>query len=208
MGFASPRQCLLDAVEDTNWKCPNCSSTLTERSQSGKQQLLCNIINEGGVLAGHDILPLLVEDTYLRSHPEERRCHAFLEFCREGDVEAMADVLRDDEGEDDNILTTDNDILRYQDPLGSMSSGLHIAVEAKQSQVAWMLLLLASNLDLEQFPPEVHRAADILGVARQDQSGKVDIRTLRDAEGRTAEQLAIPIGGIWDEWLNRGRLAG
>ena len=58
--------------------------------------------------------------------------------------------------------------------MGGMSSGLHVAIRARQDQLAWMLILLASNLALDQFPPEVH------------EGGKVDIRTLRDAEGEDA----------------------
>lgn len=183
---------------------------MTAWSTSGELQLLCNITNEGGFQKDLDILPLLTEEAYLKAYPEERRCRAFLEFCREGDTEAIASVVKDEEDDDDEdegTPATNNDILRYQDPMGGMSSGLHIAIQAQQDRVVWMLLLLASGLSLDQFPPDVHQGAAYLGVVREDQAGKVDIRSLRDAEGRTAEQLAIRIGGIWNDWVRMGRFA-
>lgn len=199
---------MLDAY--THTECPNCSGTLTGWSTNGELQLLCNIINEGGFQKDLDILPLLTEEAYLKAYPEERRCRAFLDFCREGDIEAIASVVKDEEDDDDEdegTPATNDDILRHQDPMGGMASGLHIAIQAQQDRVVWMLLLLASGLSLDQFPPHVHQGAASLGVVREDQAGKVDIRSLRDAEGRTAEQLAISIGGIWNDWVRMGRFA-
>src|SRR5690242_17088937 len=50
-----------------------------------------------------DILPLLTEESYLKAYPEDRKCRAFLEFCREGDYKAIVEMLQDDEiGEDDD----------------------------------------------------------------------------------------------------------
>ena len=200
------RECLLDAY--THTECPNCSRSLTGWSTSGEQQLLCNITNEGGFQPGLDILPLLTEETYLKVYPEERRCRAFLEFCLQGDLAAFASVVEQHQTQhDDDSPTTNRDILRYQDSMGGMSSGLHIAILAQQVRVVWMLLLLASNLDLDQFPPEIHQFAEQLEVVRKDQAGKVDIRCLRDTEGRTAEQLAISMGGIWNDWVRMGRFS-
>lgn len=169
--------------------------------------MLCNITNEGGFQENLDILPLLAEEAYLKAYPEERRCRAFLEFYREGDIEAIASVVKDEGDEDDNAPTTKHDILRYRDPMGGMSSGLHIAIQAQQDRVVWMLLLLASNLSLDLFPPEVHQGAEQLELVRENQAGKEDIRSLRDAEGRRAEQLAIGIGGMWNDWVRMGMFA-
>lgn len=194
----------------TYTECPSCSKHLTSISTSGNPQLLCNLSNEGGFQEHLDILPLLTEEAYLKTYPEERRCRAFLEFCREGDVEAIANMLED--GEDDaeaaKSQTSKLDVLRYQDPTGGMISGLHLAVQAQKVEVAWMLLMLASTLDLEQFPTHIRQAGESLGVMREDQAGKVDIRSLQDAEGRTAEQLARSIGGAWSDWIRTGRLSG
>ncbi|KAI9877390.1 MAG: hypothetical protein M1830_004040 [Pleopsidium flavum] len=202
-GAAFETRTIPDDVELTCGCHFHCS--LINSSTSGEQQLLCKLSNEGGVQENLDILPLLIEEAYLKTYPEERRCRAFLEFCREGDVEAIVNLLEDEDedGDDDGeqLQTKDIDILRYQDAMGGMSSGLHLAVQAQNLEIVWMLLMLASNLDLKQFPSEAHQAAHRLGIMRKDQAGKMDIRFLRDAEGRKAEQLAASIGGIWNDWI-------
>ena len=163
-----------------------------------------------------DILPLLTEEAYLKTYPHERKCRAFLEFCREGDLQAVIGIIQegdedDDEDEavameDENGQKAEVDMLRYQDPLGDMQSGLHAAVTAGSREIAWLLLLLASSLDLLQFPPEVFQEAAALGIMREDQTGKVDIRSLKDSQGRSAEQLAAEMGGVWTGWPGTGRL--
>ncbi len=175
---------------------------------SGEQQLLCNLKNEGGLQERLDILPILTEESYLKAYPEERRCRAFLEFCGEGDVEAIVDLLNDDDGEEDEEKGAGHgiDVLRYQDQLGSMGSGLHVAVQNQRMEVAWLLLLLASTLQIDQFPADVLQAAQNLGIHREDQSGQIDIRSLQDSQGMTAEERAAGIGGMWTEWLQSGRL--
>jgi hypothetical protein len=154
-----------------------------------------------------DILPLLTEESYLKAYPEERKARAFLEFCREGDVSAIVHMLQLDSDDEEERESQNIDILRYQDPIGDMHSGLHAAVAGGSREVAWLLILLASNYDLLQFPPEVFQEASALGVMREEQDGKVDIRTLKDSEGRTAEDLAREIDGIWHGWAGTGRLA-
>lgn len=195
------RQCLLDAYIIT--ECSNCEKMVATCKEPVDQKVLCNITNEGGLQEGVDILPLLVEESYLRTFPEERRPRAFLEFCAEGDFEAIVNLL-DDDGEE----STENKIdpLRYQDPIGLPRSGLHIAIKHERIEVVWLLLLLASTLPKSQFPSEVLRAADRLQLSREDQSGKVDIRTLKDGEGMTAAQLAESAGDMWNDWLTSGRL--
>ena len=88
-----------------------------------------------------------------------------------------------------------------------MQSGLHAAVSGGSREVAWLLLLLASELDLMQFPPEVFQEASALGIMRGDTTGKTDIRSMRDAQGRSAEDLAQELGGVWHGWAGTGRLA-
>jgi hypothetical protein len=88
-----------------------------------------------------------------------------------------------------------------------MQSGLHAAVQAQSREVAWLLLLLASNLDLMQFPPEVFQEAASMGIMRGLTEDKVDIRSLRDANGKSAEDYAKEIGGVWNGWTGNGRLA-
>lgn len=159
----------------------------------------------------------MTEESYLRAYPEDRICRAFLEFCREGDVSAIVDLLKscDDDDESDDEMDDEprgpkksaDQVLRYQDPIGDMQSGLHAAVAGGSREVAWLLLLLASNLSEMEFPALVYQEAASLGVMRDDQTGKVDIRSLRDADGKTAEQLAAEMGGVWNGWPGSGRLA-
>ncbi len=190
-------------------ECPNCGRNISIVGTSGEQQVLCNLNNEGGLQTGLDILPLLTEESYLKAYPEERRCRAFLEFCAEGDIEAIVDLLDDDQGEDEennDTVEPKTDVLRYQDLMGSMNSGLHIAILNGKEEVTWLLLLLASNLETKHFPREVLEGAEKLGIAKQYQQDKLDIRSLRDAEDMTAEHRAREIGGVWNTWLESGKL--
>ncbi|KAL8938610.1 MAG: hypothetical protein Q9216_003803 [Gyalolechia sp. 2 TL-2023] len=204
------RQCLLDAYEIN--ECRSCSRNILSHTSSGTEQILCNVNNEGGLQEGFDILPILKEESYLKAFPEERKCRALLEFCADGDVGAVLDLITDQEDEDFSANGNGNgsakpiDVLRYQDPLGSMSTGLHIAIENGHEEIAWLLLLLASNLELKRFPEDVLQAAETLGARRQEQTGKVDIRIMEDAAHRTAENLAKQLGGKWDEWVQSERL--
>ncbi|KAI9836865.1 MAG: hypothetical protein M1819_001030 [Sarea resinae] len=200
-GCHSHWQCLLDGWSSA--ECPNCSTPLISISPLGEQQVLCTLTNEGGVQESLDILPLLREEVYINAHPQERRSRAFLEFCREGDIEAIVDLLTDNEEEEEESQKIDP--LRYQDPIGNMSSALHVAILNKKVEVIWLLLLIASHLPMDRFPPEVFQAAEQYGITREDQSGKEDIRLLKDAEGRTAEMVAANIG--WYEWVGTGILA-
>ena len=123
----------------------------------------------------------------------------------------------EDESDDDSDEETSNEpqhkkktadeILRYQDPIGDMQSGLHAAVAGGSREVAWLLLLLASNLPELDFPALVYQEAGHLNIMRTDQEGLIDIRSLKDSQGRTAEQLARENGGVWHGWLGNHRLA-
>ncbi|KAH7378271.1 hypothetical protein BKA66DRAFT_421323 [Pyrenochaeta sp. MPI-SDFR-AT-0127] len=210
--------CLLEAYEITS--CPSCGKDIASTAPGGTQQVLCNLTNEGGTQTELDILPLLTEESYLKAYPEDRKSRAFLEFCREGDYRAIIDMLRDDEVDEDDdgdeAMGDDEQpgkevgidkILRYQDPIGEMQSGLHAAVQAESQEVAWLLLLLASNLDLLEFPALVFQEAESWGIMRGLTEDKVDIRSLRDANGKTAEDIAKEVGGPWVTWIGNGRLA-
>lgn len=211
-------QCLIDSYEIT--QCPSCNRDISSSSPTEGLQILCNLHNEGGLQERLDIMPLLTEEAYLRAYPEDRKCRAFLEFCREGDLKAVVDLLQDndesdeDEDEDEEMgdepsrpKRTAAEILRYQDPIGDMQSGLHAAVTGGSREVAWLLLLLASELPELDIPALVYQEAATLGIMREDQTGKVDIRSLRDAQSRSAEQLAATAGPIWNGWVGNGRLS-
>ena len=188
-------------------ECPNCKRDITSRSISGEEQILCTLKNEGGVQKNLDILPILTEEMYLKAYPEERKSQAFLEFCGEGDIEAIVDILRA-EGEEDEEKNAgvDYGILQYQDQIHTMNSGLHVAIQNQRAEVAWLLLLLASTLDISALPPQVINAAENFDLRREDGRSDFDIRGLRDNEGKTAEERATEVGGIWTDWLRTSRL--
>ncbi|CZT14274.1 uncharacterized protein RCC_00249 [Ramularia collo-cygni] len=209
-------ECLLDSYELST--CPKCSTDISSMPASGSAssaipQILVDLNNEGGLQKSLDIFPILQEETYLRAYPEERKCRAFLEFCREGDHQAIADLLLSCGEEDEEDMEESgpsksaDEILRYQDTFGDMQSGLHAAAANGHREVAWLLLLLASEYPELEFPALVYQEAATLGVMREDQTGKVDIRSLRDEQGRTAEDIAKEAGTIWNGWIGNGRLA-
>lgn len=174
---------------------------------------------------------MLTEECYLKTFPDERRARAFLEFCREGDIEAIVDLLGDEdvdeegdeEGDgavegcedhgkseevekDEELKENRIDVLRYQDATNSMVSALHVAVKHGRVEVAWLLLFLASILPTSDFPMEVLQAAEQLHLSREEQSDKIDIRALKDEQGMTAADVATVLGGVWNDWLESGRL--
>lgn len=211
-------ECLLDSYSYTT--CPSChSSLITPAATAGStERIVVDLHNEGGLQEGIDIMPILQEESYLRAYPEERKSRAFLEFCREGDHRAIVELLKscneppddeDDVGPSAAGKSAD-EILRYQDPLNAQHSGLHAAVANGHREVAWLLLLLASEYPELEFPALVFQEAAALGVMREfqdDGEKKVDIRSLKDAQGRTAEDVAREAGVVWNGWIGNGRLA-
>lgn len=150
---------------------------------------------------------MLKEESYLKAFPEERKARAFLEFCAQGDVGAILDLVKSGDEEDfsndgnSEGATKSIDVLRYQDPLSSLDSSLHIAIRNGQEDVAWLLLLLASSLEPHRFPSDIIQGAETLGAVRESQTGKVDIRVLENEEHLTAEALARRLGGRWQGWV-------
>ncbi len=178
----------------------------------------------------YDIFPDLAEEAYLASHPEARPARAFLTMCGNGNAEGILELLQvadgeheeeeeekdDDMGDDDDRDDADGEtvpnlsaaqLLRYQDPLNNMESGLHVAVDRDQELAACLLLYLASTLPAEAFPPHVVPFAAL--VKRPDPTaapaaGLADIRTLLTTRGETAEAYAARRGGVWTDMLQRG----
>ena len=196
--FTETRQCLLESHSSS--KCPNCDKDIVTQSTTGEQEALCSVTDEGGTEQNFDILPFLIEEAYFSDHPEERRCRAFLEFCREGDLQAILQLLDDYEKTIVWPASSRIDILRYQDPIGDRRSGLHAAIDGDSQEIAWLLLFLASKLDLTRFPQEVIQEVEVLGLAREDENSKPDIRCLPDAHGKLPLTIAEEKGGIWASW--------
>jgi hypothetical protein len=196
---------LLEAYTVT--ECPNCSKDISSLSPSSQQQVLCTVRNEGGVQEDFDILPSATEEAYLRTYPEERIGHAFLEFCREGDVDALVHLIKDAELNDSEEEIEKVDLLRYQRTFeGIEGSGLHVAIRYNQEEVAWLMLVLGSSLDWAQFPPRVLQGMKALNLSKEERKAGIDVRSLKDSEGRNAAALAQEVGGLWLDWCNSGRL--
>ncbi|OAG35908.1 hypothetical protein AYO21_09910 [Fonsecaea monophora] len=188
-------------------ECPNCAKNISLLSSDGSQQVLVTLRNEGGVQERYDILPAATEEAYLRAYPEERKGHAYLEFCREGDIDAIIHMIKDSDEDDEQDDRNTGDILRYRGTFeGIEGSGLHVAIRYNQQEVAWLLLALGSQLDWAKFPSVVLQAMEGLGLRPEDRKGEPDIRTLIDSEGRTPAALARELKGVWTEWLKEDRL--
>ncbi len=202
------RECFLDAYAIT--QCPSCQKDISSLSNAGQQQVLCVVRNEGGVQPNFDILPRATEEAYLRTYPEERRGYAFLEFCREGDVDALLHLIKDeqDDDEEEELQDQEDDILRYKGTFeGIDGSALHVAIRYQQEEVAWLLLAMASTLDWSKFPRPVLQAMESLGLSKDDRKATPDIRTLTDSESRTPLALAQSVGGRWTGWITDGRFS-
>lgn len=193
------RQCLLDesASIAISLKCPHCdtflpvnqpgaSTTNPFTQASSSAPILVQYTNEGGVQNDLDILPEITEEAYLESNPEARRAKAMHTMCLEGDTEGVMELLRDASDEGADI----GELVRFQDPLADMKSALHIAVEADQESIVWLLLWLASALPTSDFPDPARATAEVMSINRLSSAPNADIRGLRDGQDLSAEDIA------------------
>lgn len=154
-----------------------------------------------------DILPLIIEEAYLDANPAARPARALLTMCGEGDVAGIVELLKAITDDPDEGDMSPGELLRYQDPLDGMKTGLHVAVEKAQQEVVWLMLWLASSLQTANFPEEVVQAAETLEAARETVPGP-DIRSIRDEQDQTAEDVASGMGPQWGGLLFTGALKG
>ncbi|KAJ8130063.1 hypothetical protein O1611_g3566 [Lasiodiplodia mahajangana] len=204
-------QCLLDQSSDVaiSLKCPSCESLLAENSagpsatnsflqSTSGASILTRYINEGGIQEGLDILPAITEEAYLEANPQARPARAFHVMCSEGDVDGIVDLLRDiDQGDGEEPALSPAQLIRYQDPLANMKSGLHLAIEQGREEVVWLLLWIASPLRTDAFPGPLREIAQAMGLQRPDTPPSDDIRALKDDRGRAAEAIAAEREGPW-----------
>jgi hypothetical protein len=149
-----------------------------------------------------------MEEAYLRTYPEERLGHAFLEFCREGDIDALVHLIKDVELNDAEDENDKVGVLQYQGTFeGIEGSGLHVAIRYNREEVAWLMLVLGSSLDWSEFPPQVLQMMESLNLSKDDRKVGVDLRSLKDSKGRTAAALGQEMGGVWSSWCESGRLS-
>ncbi|KAH7419876.1 hypothetical protein BKA64DRAFT_634534 [Cadophora sp. MPI-SDFR-AT-0126] len=214
-------QCLLDESPQIalDLACPACQNSIVSTAPgpsatntlvpptSPQPQVITRYHNEGGIQENLDILPLITEEAYLDANPAARPARAFMTMCGEGDVTGVVELLRALEEEPDEGDMSPAVLLRFQDPLDGMKTGLHVAVERSQQESVWLLLWLASSLHTQAFPDEVVQAAESLEAGRETAAG-VDIRALRDEGGRSAEEVAGAMGDLWASLLAAGVLRG
>ncbi|KAI1649159.1 uncharacterized protein F4817DRAFT_331998 [Daldinia loculata] len=213
-------QCLLDQAAGlaASLRCPSCDAGLatnTAGPSSGSSfvqsapgaAILTRYTNEGGIQENYDILPAVTEEAYLEANPEARPARAFHIMCSEGDVGGIVELLRDaEQAQGDEPTMNAASIIRYQDPLADLQTGLHIAVEKGQEEVVWLLLWIASTLPTGSFPGEAVQIAQAMGIQRPSTLASEDIRALADNQGRTAETLAAEMSGYWASLVDSGTL--
>lgn len=129
-------------------------------------------------------------------------------MCGEGDVAGIIELLKalDEDPEEGEMSPAE--ILRWQDPLDGMKSGLHLAVERNQQEALWLLLWLASNIPTHAFPEEVTQAAEQMDAGREPADKGEDVRRLRDEQERSAEDVATSMGNNYAGILAAGILRG
>ncbi|KAK4239949.1 hypothetical protein C8A03DRAFT_13705 [Achaetomium macrosporum] len=216
-------QCLLDQAAEiaSSLSCPSCnrylpslasaaagsSSTSTPPSLQ-QTPILTTYTNEGGMQEDLDISPILFEEAFLSSHPEARPARAFHTLASEGDMQGMVELLRDlDENVDDDSPVTASQLLVWRDPLNGGRSALHVALEAQQEEVVWLLLWLGSAAKGEDFPPAVVQAAEGMGLARREAGSlpvEEDVRFVRDERGRAAGDVCLELGPPWTRLVEGG----
>ncbi|OAR02598.1 hypothetical protein LLEC1_00340 [Akanthomyces lecanii] len=192
-------QCLMDnaSLIVSNFCCPSCSQDISSAAASaasshspGTPAILVRYTNEGGTQDGLDILSSVTEEAYLESHPEAAPARAFHVMCAGGDVDGLVELVYRSGDQVSDL----GGMVRYQDPLSGMKSGLHLAVENRQEGVAWLLLWLSSSLPSSVFPSVARQSVESMGLGRLEVDTTTDIRSLLDGEGRTASTLSAQLG--------------
>ncbi len=128
-------------------------------------------------------------------------------MCGEGDIAGIVELLKAIQEDPDEGDMSPTDLLRYQDPLDGGKTGLHVTLEKGQQEAVWLLLWLASGLPMQAFPKEIVHAAEQMEAGRETAQG-TDIRTLRDEEDRTGEDVARDMGNTFASLLGAGILQG
>lgn len=186
----------------SNTNCPSCNKNISSSSTPGGPAILVRYMNEGGLQDGLDILPSIREEAYLEANPDAAPARAFHVMCSEGDLDGLVELLyhAGDQVPDLGAM------IRYQDPLSSMKSGLHLAVENRQEGVAWLLLWLSSTVSTDVFPVEAKQKVESIGLGRLEVDSSTDIRGLLDSRGRTAAALSAELGSPYLRLADLGLL--
>ncbi|KAK4152134.1 hypothetical protein C8A00DRAFT_35211 [Chaetomidium leptoderma] len=230
-------QCLLEqsTTVTSSLTCPSCSSYLPSTTAAGSSSaassasssttthqpppttttptILTRYTNEGGVQPNLNIYPTLAEESFVTTHPEARAARAFHTLASEGDTEGMVELLTDLDDDDDptpekdEIRLTATQLLVWRDPLNGGRSALHVALEARQEEVVWLLLWLGSAAKGEDFPEAVVQVAQAMGLPRRAgllSGEEEDVRLVRDGSGRTAGDVCLELGAPWTRLVEGG----
>ncbi|KAK3937928.1 hypothetical protein QBC46DRAFT_391469 [Diplogelasinospora grovesii] len=212
-------QCLLDVAPQvtTSMHCPACDTSLasghagSSSSASSGQTILTNYASEDGVQQDYDILSVLREEAYFAQHPEDRSAKALHIMSAEGDVAGIMDVLMT-EAEDAEELYQAAPVQRlttWRDPLNGGQTALHVAIVNRQEDVFWLLLWVATpGVPETAFPAEIARRANsqvILSRMKTVYSGQIDqggmdVRFVRDDNGRTPGDLCREVGSPFSDF--------
>lgn len=192
-------------------QCPSCgdgisgssASTASSSRAPDSPTLVVRYTNEGGIQDGLDIMPSIKEEAYLEAHPEAAPARALHVMCSEGDLDGLIELLYHSGDQVPDLGA----MIRYQDPLSGMKSGLHLAVECRQEAVAWLLLWLSSTLPSDTFPLDARQSVESMGLGRLDVDSATDIRRLVDSDSRTAADLSMELGSPYMRLADAGLLA-
>ncbi|KAK3395265.1 hypothetical protein B0H63DRAFT_408672 [Podospora didyma] len=197
-------QCLLDqAAEVTvSLQCPSCGATLASSAQGGAP-ISTRYINEGGVQEGLDILPALTEEAYLSTNPKARPARALHVMVAEGDVAGIVALLADVDSNPEAGVTS-MELLPWTDPLNGGRSALHVAIEAQQQEVFWLLLWLGSKAPVQLFPVTVVEASEEMELKRNVSAIVTDVRTVKDESGRKPSRACYQQGEPWVSYVEGG----
>lgn len=194
----------------SSFQCPSCGEDISSSAVSAASSrandipaILVRYTNEGGTQDGLDIAASVREEAYLEAHPEAAPARAFHVMCASGDVDGLVELLYYSSDQVPDLGA----MIRYQDPLYGMKSGLHLAVENRQEEVAWLLLWVSSLLASDMFPPGARQSAESIGLGRLCVDSSTDIRGLLDGEGRSAAALSVQLGGPSLHLVDMGVLA-
>ncbi len=218
-------QCLLDhaAIVTSTLSCPSCHTSVSSSTSTGggsssassssnpqpqpTPQILTHYTNEGGVQPSLDLYPTLFEESFLAAHPEARPARALHTLAAAGDVSDMVGILTDVDADEDALSAAQ--LLVWRDPLNGGRSALHVALEARQEEVVWLLLWLGSAARRVDFPDAVVQVAQAMGLPRPERglAGGEDVRFVKDDGGRTAGDVCLELGAPWTRLVEGGLFA-
>jgi len=126
-------------------------------------------------------------------------------MAAEGDVSGILDVLADADADEDIDITATG-LLPWQDPLNGGKSALHVAIEARQEEVFWLLLWLGSAVPKEVFPEAVIQSAEGMGLPRREVPAAEDVRYVKDDQGRSPADVSLAVGAPFSNYAQKGLL--